>query len=112
LQALFSTTCGRPTALLATVSRSRHRQKSLKIAQFPRQNRAKQPSLPLWKAWFETADKNLFTLFDSDGTLAPALEPNRAAAALAQQSKILPVVAPIHPAQFNPGNTIKWNKAL
>jgi hypothetical protein len=50
--------------------------------------------------------------FDSDGTLSPALEPNRAAAALAQPSKILPVVAPIHPAQFNPGNTIKWNKVL
>jgi hypothetical protein len=63
-------------------------------------------------AHFETPVKNLFTLFDGDGTLAPALEPNRAAAVLAQQSKILPVVAPIHPAQFNPGNTIKWNKAL
>jgi hypothetical protein len=99
-------------APLTTVSRPKHRQKALKIAQFPPQNRGKQPSLPLWKAWFEASGKNLFTLFESDGTLAPALEPNRAAAALAQPSKILPVVAPIHPAQFNPGNTIKWNKVL
>jgi cold shock protein len=29
---------------------------------------------------------------------------------LAQTSKILPVVAPIHPAQFNPGNTIKMEQ--
>ena len=29
---------------------------------------------------------------------------------LAQPSKILPVVAPIHPAQFNPGNTIKMEQ--
>jgi cold shock protein len=27
-----------------------------------------------------------------------------------QPSKILPVVAPIHPAQFNPGNTIKMEQ--
>ena len=50
-----------------------------------------------------------------DATLRPALEPKRARAALAQPSKILPVVASIHPAQFNPGNTsemeqgtVKW----
>jgi CspA family cold shock protein len=53
--------------------------------------------------------------FQSNGTLAPALEPNRAAAALAPTSKILPVVAPIPPAQFNPRKhdqmeqgTVKW----
>ena len=47
---------------------------------------------------------------DSNGTLASALEPNRAAAVLASTSKILPVVAPIPPAQFNPGNTIKMEQ--
>jgi CspA family cold shock protein len=48
-------------------------------------------------------------------TLSAALDQNRASAALAHQSKILPVAAPIHPAQFNPGNTsemeqgtVKW----
>jgi CspA family cold shock protein len=53
--------------------------------------------------------------FDINDTLLPALEKNRARAALAQKSKILPVVAPIPPAQFNPGNTntmeqgtVKW----
>jgi CspA family cold shock protein len=53
--------------------------------------------------------------FQRNGTLSAALEQNRASAALAQPSKILPVAAPIHPAQFNPGNTsemeqgtVKW----
>jgi hypothetical protein len=63
---------------------------------------------PVWDALPEIVQYFL----DSDGTLAPALEPNRAAAVLASTSKILPVVAPIPPAQFNPGNTIKWNKVL
>src|ERR1700739_3661932 len=51
----------------------------------------------------------------TSGTLAPALEPNRACAVFAQPSKILPVVAPIHPAQFKSGitskmeqGTVKW----
>ena len=48
--------------------------------------------------------------FESDATLSPALEPKRASAALAHPSKILPVVASIHPAQFNPGNTIKMEQ--
>jgi CspA family cold shock protein len=50
-----------------------------------------------------------------NGTLSAALDKNRASAALAQQSKILPVAAPIHQAQFNSGNTsemeqgtVKW----
>jgi CspA family cold shock protein len=44
-----------------------------------------------------------------------SVRPKRALAALAPTSKILPVVAPIHPAQFNTGNTntmeqgtVKW----
>src|ERR1017187_2738720 len=44
-----------------------------------------------------------------------SVRPKRALAALALPSKILPVVAPIHPAQFNSGNTsnmeqgtVKW----
>jgi CspA family cold shock protein len=48
--------------------------------------------------------------FQRNGTLSPALDTNRASAALAQQSKILPVVAPIHPAQFNLGNTTKMEQ--
>jgi CspA family cold shock protein len=48
--------------------------------------------------------------FERDATLSAALGPKRAFAALAQPSKILPVVAPIHPAQFNPGNTIKMEQ--
>jgi hypothetical protein len=71
---------------------------------------------PLLSAFRERAagcQPRIYALFfQSNGTLAPALEPNRAAAALAQPSKILPVVAPIPPAQFNSGNTIKWNKVL
>ena len=50
------------------------------------------------------------TFFHEDGTVSSALESNRACAVLAQSSKILPVVAPIHPAQFNPGNTIKMEQ--
>jgi CspA family cold shock protein len=45
-----------------------------------------------------------------NATLLSALDPKRASAALAQPSKILPVVAPIHPAQFNPGNTNKMEQ--
>ena len=48
--------------------------------------------------------------FPMNATLLPAFEPKRASAALAQPSKILPVVAPIHPTQFNPGNTIKMEQ--
>jgi len=72
----------------------------------------KQPRYPFEKPVLRRGPRIYALFFDSDGTLAPALEPNRAAAALAQPSKILPVVAPIPPAQFNPGNTIKWNKVL
>jgi CspA family cold shock protein len=50
-----------------------------------------------------------------DDTLPSALGPKRASAALAQPSKILPVVAPIHLAQFNARKhdqmeqgTVKW----
>jgi CspA family cold shock protein len=49
-------------------------------------------------------------IFQRNGTLSAALDPNRASAALAQQSKILPAAAPIHPAQFNPGNTTKMEQ--
>jgi CspA family cold shock protein len=54
--------------------------------------------------------KEFRLLFHWDVTLSSALESNRARAVLAQSSKILPVVAPIHPAQFNPGNTIKMEQ--
>jgi cold shock protein len=57
----------------------------------------------------------LQVIFDDNDKLLSALEPNRASAALALPSKILPVVAPIHPAQFNIGTsnkmeqgTVKW----
>jgi CspA family cold shock protein len=49
-------------------------------------------------------------MFAEDVTLDKALDPKRACAALAQPSKILPVVAPIHQAQFNSGNTSKMEQ--
>jgi cold shock protein len=45
-----------------------------------------------------------------NGTLFTALVEPGVCSSSPNQSKILPVVAPIHPAQFNPGNTQKMEQ--
>jgi CspA family cold shock protein len=52
----------------------------------------------------------LHSFFETNGTLSSALERTGREQQLGQTSKILPVVASIHRAQFNPGNTIKMEQ--
>jgi CspA family cold shock protein len=69
------------------------------------------PACPIWDTKVSASTEKLRALFPEEWYTSRSVRTEPGVAQHSPQpSKILPVVAPIHPAQFNPGNTSKMEQ--